>query len=97
MFVLHLDHRSTGVLNNSDDWTRAGNLTLHGEGTTRWCDKSFNLCVYANGDAAVHADPLVVLPARTAAQITAEALQAQSHSSTGARAGHSTRQPRAPC
>jgi len=56
MFVLHLDDRSTGKLSNPDDWTRAGNLSLHGEGNTRWCDKSFNLCVYSNGDAAVHAE-----------------------------------------
>jgi carnitine O-palmitoyltransferase 1 len=56
MFVLHLDHRSTGTLSNQNDWTTAGKLALHGGGTTRWCDKSFNLCVYANGDAAVHAE-----------------------------------------
>ena len=56
MFVLHLDARSTGKLSNADDWSTAGNLALHGEGTTRWCDKSFNLIVYANGDAAVHAE-----------------------------------------
>jgi len=56
MFVVHLDDRSTGKLSNPEDWTTAGNLSLHGNGTTRWCDKSFNLCVYANGDAAVHAE-----------------------------------------
>lgn len=56
MFVLHLDDRSTGNLGSPTDWTTAGNLSLHGGGTTRWCDKSFNLVVYSNGDAAVHAE-----------------------------------------
>jgi carnitine O-palmitoyltransferase 1 len=56
MFVVHLDDRSTGKLSNPTDWTTAGKLSLHGNGNTRWCDKSFNLCVYANGDAAVHAE-----------------------------------------
>ena len=56
MFVLHLDERSTGTLGNPDDWSTAGRLSLHGEGNTRWCDKSFNVCVYSNGDAAVHAE-----------------------------------------
>lgn len=30
--------------------------SLCGTGTNRWCDKSFNLLVYANGQAAVHGE-----------------------------------------
>ena len=50
IFVLHLDDRKPVT------WTECGNLCLHGEGTTRWCDKSFNLVVFANGQAGVHAE-----------------------------------------
>jgi len=50
IFVLCLDDRTPS------NWTEMGELSLHGFGDTRWCDKSFNLLVYANGDAAVHAE-----------------------------------------
>mmetsp|Transcript_50100 Transcript_50100/g.120014 ORF Transcript_50100/g.120014 Transcript_50100/m.120014 type:complete len:828 (+) Transcript_50100:73-2556(+) len=50
IIVLHLDDHSPKT------WTETGNLSLHGNGNTRWCDKSFNLIVYANGQAAVHAE-----------------------------------------
>jgi len=50
VFVVHLDDRAPKT------WTETGNLSLHGEGTTRWLDKSFNLIVFANGQASVHAE-----------------------------------------
>ena len=50
MFFLHLDHR------RPETWTETGNLSLHGGGMCRWCDKSFNLLVFANGQATVHAE-----------------------------------------
>eukprot|EP00960_Hanusia_phi_P057787 763663-Hanusia_phi.AAC.5 len=50
MFFLHLDDRSPRT------WSETARLSLHGEGNTRWCDKSFNLVVYHNGEAAVHAE-----------------------------------------
>lgn len=50
IFILHLDDR------NPSTWTECGNLCLHGNGTTRWCDKSFNLIVFSNGYAGVHAE-----------------------------------------
>uniref|UniRef100_A0A6T8DEQ1 Choline/carnitine acyltransferase domain-containing protein n=2 Tax=Cryptomonas curvata TaxID=233186 RepID=A0A6T8DEQ1_9CRYP len=50
IFVLHLDDRAPA------DWTESGHLSLHGGGTCRWCDKSFNLLVFANGQATVHAE-----------------------------------------
>jgi len=50
IFVLHLDDRSPST------WTETGLLSLHGGGTCRWCDKSFNLIVFANGQATVHAE-----------------------------------------
>ncbi|KAJ1492143.1 hypothetical protein T484DRAFT_1771957 [Baffinella frigidus] len=50
MMVLCLDDRLPKT------WTETGELSLHGFGATRWCDKSLNLLVYANGEAAVHAE-----------------------------------------
>ena len=50
IFVLHLDDRKP------ETWTETGHLSLHGGGTCRWCDKSFNLLVFANGQATVHAE-----------------------------------------
>jgi len=50
ILLLNLDDHSPST------WTEIGSLTLHGNGNTRWCDKSFNVVVYANGEAAVHAE-----------------------------------------
>mmetsp|Transcript_5605 Transcript_5605/g.10883 ORF Transcript_5605/g.10883 Transcript_5605/m.10883 type:complete len:824 (-) Transcript_5605:763-3234(-) len=50
IIVLHLDDRAPQT------WSETANLSLHGNGTTRWCDKSFNLIVFANGQASVHAE-----------------------------------------
>lgn len=49
-FVVHLDDR------RPETWSETGMLSLHGEGTTRWLDKSFNLIIFANGQASVHAE-----------------------------------------
>jgi carnitine O-palmitoyltransferase 1 len=49
MFCLHLDDRAPST------WSEAANLSLHGGGgTSWWCDKSFNIIVFANGDASMH-------------------------------------------
>ena len=29
---------------------------FHGDGTNRWCDKSFNLIIFPNGKAGLHAE-----------------------------------------
>mmetsp|Transcript_4768 Transcript_4768/g.11175 ORF Transcript_4768/g.11175 Transcript_4768/m.11175 type:complete len:838 (-) Transcript_4768:226-2739(-) len=50
IMVVHLDDAAPTT------WTQTGNLALHGNGNTRWCDKSFNLVVFSNGEAAVHAE-----------------------------------------
>eukprot|EP00293_Proteomonas_sulcata_P010653 CAMPEP_0184299254 /NCGR_PEP_ID=MMETSP1049-20130417/9893_1 /TAXON_ID=77928 /ORGANISM="Proteomonas sulcata, Strain CCMP704" /LENGTH=657 /DNA_ID=CAMNT_0026609627 /DNA_START=128 /DNA_END=2101 /DNA_ORIENTATION=+ len=50
IFCVHLDERCP------ETWSSTGNLSLHGNGNTRWCDKSFNVVVYGNGEAAVHAE-----------------------------------------
>ncbi len=67
IFVLHLDDRAP------TNWTEAGHLSLHGGGTCRWCDKSFNLIVFANGQATVHAEhswaDAPVLPAHPHARV----------------------------
>eukprot|EP00128_Syssomonas_multiformis_P014332 Colp12_sorted_trinity150504_noHs@14456 len=50
MFVVVLDEASP----NSP--TEQGRLSLHGTGYNRWCDKSFNCIIYANGKASLHAE-----------------------------------------
>lgn len=51
MFVLHLDDRAPNT------WSDTGRLSLHGgHGASRWCDKSFNIIVFANGQASMHVE-----------------------------------------
>eukprot|EP00668_Euglena_longa_P018525 GGOE01023103.1.p1 GENE.GGOE01023103.1~~GGOE01023103.1.p1 ORF type:complete len:868 (+),score=209.13 GGOE01023103.1:33-2606(+) len=49
-FVVHLDDAAPA------DWTAVGRLLFHGTGANRWCDKSFNLVVFANGKCGIHAE-----------------------------------------
>eukprot|EP01012_Entosiphon_sulcatum_P004510 TRINITY_DN1179_c0_g1_i1.p1 TRINITY_DN1179_c0_g1~~TRINITY_DN1179_c0_g1_i1.p1 ORF type:complete len:817 (-),score=131.69 TRINITY_DN1179_c0_g1_i1:16-2466(-) len=51
MFILHLDERSP------ENLTDEGRLLFHGgDGTSRWCDKSFMLIVFANGFSGIHVE-----------------------------------------
>ena len=51
MFVMVLDDSKPVT------WTELGLLGIHGKnGTDRWFDKSFNILIYANGQATVHAE-----------------------------------------
>ena len=51
MFVVNLDDRAPST------WSEVGTLSLHGgAGATWWCDKSFNINVFANGEASMHVE-----------------------------------------
>jgi carnitine O-palmitoyltransferase 1 len=49
-FVVVLDD------NAPTDYTSVARSLIHGAGATRWCDKSFNLVVFANGRCGIHAE-----------------------------------------
>ena len=51
MFVLHLDARTPS------SWSESGRHSLLGDqGCSLWCDKSFNIIVFANGEATMHVE-----------------------------------------
>ena len=51
MFVLHLDARTPS------SWSESGRHSLLGnQGCSLWCDKSFNIIVFANGEATMHVE-----------------------------------------
>ena len=51
MFVLHLDASAP------TSWSETGRLSLLGDqGCSLWCDKSFNIIVFANGEASMHVE-----------------------------------------
>ncbi len=51
MFVLHLD------ASTPTSWSETGRLSLMGDqGCSLWCDKSFNIIVFANGEASMHVE-----------------------------------------
>ena len=52
MFVLHLDPHSPSF----QDLSAPASHVLHSDGTARWCDKSFNVVVFANGRAGIQAE-----------------------------------------
>eukprot|EP00943_MAST-04B_sp_MAST-4B-sp1_P006817 g6817.t1 len=50
LFVVVLDKESPTT------WRERGSLTMHGDGTNRWFDKSVSLIVYENGHAGLNAE-----------------------------------------
>ncbi len=50
LFVVVLDTNSPAT------WRERGSLTMHGDGTNRWFDKSVSLIVYENGHAGLNAE-----------------------------------------
>jgi len=55
LFVISLEHESPGDGQGQDYNTMARSL-FHGSGTNRWCDKSFNLVFFPNGNAGLHVE-----------------------------------------
>uniref|UniRef100_A0A7S4CVH5 Choline/carnitine acyltransferase domain-containing protein n=1 Tax=Eutreptiella gymnastica TaxID=73025 RepID=A0A7S4CVH5_9EUGL len=50
VFAVHLDENSPQTVSEQ------GSLLLHGDGTNRWCDKSFTLVVFKNGRTGLNAE-----------------------------------------
>ena len=50
LFILWLDE------NSPSKWSERGTLLMHGDGTNRWFDKSFQLIVFENGFAGLNAE-----------------------------------------